>query len=288
MTAAAAPDLVVLTHALQGLSRHTFLRVLIERFWQPVGLRVALHQGLGAPPPGRLALLHVDLTRVPTPYLELASGFVGCLNGTAADIGKRHVSQQLVTPRDRYDGPVIVKTDLNHAGRPERLLARATAGRWVGLRDAMLARLPGAWSGRLRHSRYLLFERRAQVPDWVWRQPDLVVERLMTERRDGLYAVHRWFFLGSRDVVATSLADTPVISGDALRRLPLHEEVPEVLRRRRRDLGLDYGKFDYVMAEGRAVLLDANRTPAAGDVWSERCVEYCRRLAPGLAELLGR
>jgi len=31
----------------------------------------------------------------------------------------------------------------------------------------------------------------------------------------------------------------------------------------RRKLGFDYGKFDYVVHEGRAHLLDANRTPGA-------------------------
>ena len=38
---------------------------------------------------------------------------------------------------------------------------------------------------------------------------------------------------------------------------------------RRRDLGFDYGKFDYVIHEGRAILLDANSTP--GSVFSGVC-----------------
>ncbi len=280
-------DLVVLTHARQGLSQHSFLRVLIERFWRPAGLAVALHQGLAPPPPGRRALLHVDLTRVPPPYLALAADFQFCLNGRAADISKRAVSRNLVTREDDYDGPVIVKTDRNHAGRPERALALATAGRWARLRERLCARLPPAWSGRLRDDRYLLFERREQVPGWIWRQPALVVERLLTERHGELYAINRWFFLGQCDLVATSLSHSPVISGGAQRRLPPHSEVPAALRQRRRELGLDYGKLDFVMIDGRAELLDANRTPASADVWTERCLDYCRRLAPGIDGFLG-
>ena len=37
--------------------------------------------------------------------------------------------------------------------------------------------------------------------------------------------------------------------------------MPDELRALRRQLGFDYGKFDFVMHEGRAVLLDANKTP---------------------------
>jgi hypothetical protein len=39
--------------------------------------------------------------------------------------------------------------------------------------------------------------------------------------------------------------------------------VPEALRAERARLGFDYGKFDFVVVDGEAVLLDANRTPSA-------------------------
>jgi hypothetical protein len=37
--------------------------------------------------------------------------------------------------------------------------------------------------------------------------------------------------------------------------------VPDDLRETRRRLGFDYGKWDFVLHEGRAVLIDANKTP---------------------------
>ncbi|TIV27981.1 MAG: hypothetical protein E5V96_34050, partial [Mesorhizobium sp.] len=46
---------------------------------------------------------------------------------------------------------------------------------------------------------------------------------------------------------------------DTIRREPV--PVPDELRALRRDLGFDYGKFDFVMHEGKALLLDANKTP---------------------------
>lgn len=37
--------------------------------------------------------------------------------------------------------------------------------------------------------------------------------------------------------------------------------VPEELRAERHRLGFDYGKFDFVVRDGVAILLDANKTP---------------------------
>jgi hypothetical protein len=37
--------------------------------------------------------------------------------------------------------------------------------------------------------------------------------------------------------------------------------VPDELRQRRHELGFNYGKFDFVLHQGKANLLDANKTP---------------------------
>jgi hypothetical protein len=37
--------------------------------------------------------------------------------------------------------------------------------------------------------------------------------------------------------------------------------VPDELRQRRHELGFNYGKFDFVLHQGKAILLDANKTP---------------------------
>jgi hypothetical protein len=54
-----------------------------------------------------------------------------------------------------------------------------------------------------------------------------------------------------------------------------------VLERSR--LGFDYGKFDYVMHEGRAVLLDANSTPGISSR-TEQLILSADELARGLEE----
>jgi hypothetical protein len=277
----------VLLHAAQGLSPGHFFAEA-ARHWSAGGGRVLSHRGLAAPPPAHLGILHVDLTQVPRPYLELARGYARCLNAGAADIAKRVVSRQLVTPDDAYEGPVIVKSDRNFGGVPERLVKLAQAGPLERLWDRLAESLPTAWTGRLRSGRYFVLPSPRAVPGWVWRRRDLVVERFLVERQGAHYALNMWFFLGEADCIATSLATTPQVkAASTVSRLPLHDRVPESLRRRRRELGFDYGKFDYVMVEGEACLLDANRTPHCGPAgFSDRGREICRRLAAGLDALL--
>lgn len=273
----------VLVHASQGLSPGHFFAEA-ARHWVARGGRLLVHRALTLPPPADLGVLHVDLTRVPQPYLDLARHYPRCLNAGAADIAKRRVSRQLVGPGDAYDGPVIVKSDCNFGGLPEHRITLAKAGWMARAWDRLVERLPTAWTGRLRSGRYFVLPSARQVPDWVWRRPELVVERFLVERRGPHYALNMWFFLGEVDCVATSLATTPQVKAvTTVQRLPLDDRVPEALRRRRRELGFDFGKFDYVLIEGEPCLLDANRTPHCGPSgFSDRGREICRRLSAGL------
>lgn len=54
-------------------------------------------------------------------------------------------------------------------------------------------------------------------------------------------------------------------------------DAPEALKALRRELGFDYGKFDYVEHGGRPILLDANRTPVyRGDPDAPHIVRLAR------------
>lgn len=278
-------SVVILTHQRQGLAGDAMVQRLWREHWQPAGLEVTVQQGLRRALPGSLAILHVDLTVVPPDYLALARSYPRCLNLAVADISKRRISRLRVAPDDAYDGPVIVKTDRNYGGRPERRLALAEGGLLARLRDAVQRHLPAAWTGRLPGDRYVVLPRKGLVPAWVWRQPALLVERLAVERHGPHYAVHQWYFCGSRDCVATVIADEPMVTFERRAALlPPSFGVPESLRQRRQELGFDLGKFDYVMVEGEAVLLDVNRTPAIAEIGGERA----RLLAPGLWDFLPR
>jgi hypothetical protein len=62
--------------------------------------------------------------------------------------------------------------------------------------------------------------------------------------------------------------------------------VPNELRIERKRLGFDYGKFDFVVHEGRVVLLDANRTPTAAANLSDYQDTEASRLASGIESFL--
>jgi hypothetical protein len=276
--------IVILTHERQGLHPNFAISHLAFESWQAAGHRIHVQQGLKGAPEADLAILHVDLTVVPEPYLELARRYPRCLNLATADISKRRVSLDLLGQHDSYDGPVMVKTDLNHYGLPEQRLALVTGGLMARLKEGARRRLPAAWVGRLPGQGYPIFEHRSQVPRWVWRRPELVVEPFFTERLEALYALNQWHFLGSRGLILTAYSPSPIVKIDnrvAVR--PFHNEVPEEIRRRRDELGFDYGKFDYVVTDSGAKLLDANRTQ-----WMPYTVEEPRMaaMASGLSDFL--
>ena len=280
--------IVILTHALQGRAEGYFIAA-VARLWQAAGHRVSVHQGLGPPPPADLAILHIDQTRVPQAYLDLGRRYPRTLNLGATDIGKRRVSRNLVRPDDAWTGPVIVKTDANACGHPDRRLLAAEnrqRGRWqrrllAALRERLRRPLPG--------QDYTIFPAKQSVPDWIWRRSDLVVERFLPERHGEDYVLNSAFVLGEHWIVSSISTREPLVKISGVREVfPLHDRVPEPVRRARRELGLDYGKIDYTLHQGEAQVLDVNPTPFLGLVWdqSERLDRINGSLAAGLADYL--
>jgi hypothetical protein len=280
-----ARTIVFLTHAEQGLDPSSTMLRIARQHWKPKGYRLVVHRGTGTPPQGDIAIQHVDLTRLPPGYAELASHFPITINGAVHDISKRRISSGLIVRGQDVDGPVIVKTDFNHAGVKERQLE----GGMARLKNRVLQRFPAAWTGRLPRDRYMVFDRVDQVPRWVWRNPSLVVQRLFAERRGPYFVLHQWYFLGDQDCVSTFLSRDPLVKlATVVKRLPLHKEVPAAIRRQREALKFDYGKFDFIEHEDGPVLIDANRTPNEGpDPRVERVNAICASLADGLAGFLG-
>ena len=277
--------LVILTHQQQGLDPDYFLARMKRLVWEEEGREVLLQQGLRDPPEAKLAILHIDLTTVPAEYLELAKRYPRCLNGHIADISKRGHSRWLVSADDAYDGPVIVKSDFNHSGDPERRLRLARGGLRARLREAALRWLPAAWGGNTPN--YQLFHRKAQVPRWAWQRSDLVVERFFFEQRGELYALRQWQFFGDRSHVSTVLASTPLVKWENKVEVPpIDHDVPEEVWQLRRSLGFEFGKFDFVIAEEGPVVFDINTTPHFGrSVLEPRNLWIIYNLAAGLDSL---
>ncbi|WP_460273539.1 hypothetical protein [Celeribacter sp. ULVN23_4] len=248
--------------------------------WREMGLTVNV--GSEFTEDADLCILHHDLTRLPHESLPKAPNAVPVLNGEVLDISKRRYSSLCLKPGDDWDGPVIVKSNLNHFGGPEqRHLPKLT--QWRKKAQRSLARLNWDLARSLPKKTYPVLDGIHKVPNWVWDQEDLLVERFMPEREGEHYCLRGWLFFGSASYGYRLIATDPLVKVRTMVRYEYLDEVPPELERLRKEMNFDFGKFDYVMHDGRAVLLDANKTPSfAGDRRSERIL----RLAQAVQQFL--
>jgi hypothetical protein len=224
-----------------------------------------------------IAVLHVDATVTPPDYIEYARKFPFCVNLGATDISKRAISGAVLTQGDDWAGQVIVKSNLNHWGTPELHLNRqaARAGKAPPFPDAGV------------FDRYEVHASLDEVPPEVFARPDLVVEKFLPEVEPDGYAARFWIFCGDRERCTRYVSPHRVVKGDdTIRREAV--PVPEGLRALRQQLGFDYGKFDFVVHEGRAVLLDANKTPGRARNLSKIIAAGNVNLADGFESLMRR
>ena len=95
----------------------------LASFWEEDGHRVTLLYGVKKFVSADVVIVHVDLSVVPQEYLDFAARYPAALNGRVGDVRKSSFSANLVDAANPYAGPVIVKSNLNYAGIPERLIA---------------------------------------------------------------------------------------------------------------------------------------------------------------------
>jgi hypothetical protein len=275
--------IVILVHARdRGAEQRAYQIWGIADIWRSWGIEVVVQHGVARFVDADVVVNHVDLTVVPQPYVRHMARYAVSINGRCVDVSKRLVSRQLVGGGDGWDGPVIVKTDRNYGGELERLVLRGRAPRaWDDLR-VRLSRHPWRIRRWLSTRDYAVLESVSAVPEDVWRNPHLIVERFLPEREDDLYVLRTLTLFGDRWVSRRTTSASPVVkSGNAVR-VDDVEPHPDVFAAARR-LGLDRGKVDYVLHDGRAVVLDANRTNTMGRAMTpQRIRETFHRLAPGL------
>ena len=276
--------ILVLTHAFDkfyrtdgatGEVRGNYMIFDLLNELQRRGHSYAIKAGLDDLPPADLAILHVDSTVVPKPYREAAARYPICLNRHAVDISKRLVSGALLSRDERWEGPVIVKSNLNHMGRPEAKQNKAA-------REAGRA-LPHPDLGR--STEYKVYSSTKAVPGETWLAEELVVERFVPEPDPDGFALRVWVFCGESERCTRHIATDPMVKGqNTIRREPA--PVPPELRVERIRLGLDYGKLDFAVHHGRAILFDANKTPGEAPQLAEHISAGASRLADGLERML--
>lgn len=277
--------LAILVHAEHDLPPRSLLGRLVE-IWRDWGVRVTVLRGCERWVEADALFAHVDLTVVPPQYVAGFAHYPVVINGQVTDISKRRISRNLVAREDGEGvGAVLVKTDRNYGGLGEYRSARR-GGPIRRYGSALRERLPWSWRSYL--DEYRIFESPRRVPTAVWLNPDLVVERFLPERRGEDYCLRTWLFFGEKERMALFRSREPIVkSRTIVTREPL-TEVPDEVRSWRREFGFDFGKFDFAVVEGRAVLYDANRTPVLGNTTPEESLPWLTQLAEGIWSFLPR
>src|SRR5262245_1737047 len=249
-------------------------------YWREDGHEVVYLFGTKSRVPADLLRVHVHLSVVPDRYLAFASRYPIALNGRLRDIRKSVISTNLVGAHDSWTGPVIVKSDLNYGGKPERALSE----RWLEKHPRV--QRAAAWFARRRKraefSDYLIFDSVNEVPPEIFKRRDVVVERFLPERENNLFHLRMCQVLGDRSTCTRIASPKPVFKAGASVSSEAIEPHPEV-ETWRKQFNLDYGKLDYLVHDGRAVLIDVNKTIGASrQVADAPLQEMRRRLAEGL------
>lgn len=239
----------VTTYVISDMAQH----------WREDGHDVVQLFGTSTFTPADLVVVHVDLSVVPESYLEFAHRYPIVLNGHVRDIRKSSFSEGMLRRDAHYAGRVIVKSDLNYAGVPERRFAGPPS-----LLQSVVSRVRNRYRRsralRFEHSRdYRIYDHLRQVPRRCFDAPDIIVEKFRPEMDGGMYCVRNYHFLGDRAFTIRLKASSPVVSGGTYASLERIEVAPEIEAARAR-LKFDYGKFDYVVVGGEAILLDVNKT----------------------------
>jgi hypothetical protein len=279
--------IAILVHKNGSFDNPQYLLREVAETWRENGWRISVLHGPQGKIAADLAILHVNMTTVPKDYIEYLAQFRIVLNGRVADISKRRISTNLVRLGDDYNGPVIVKANRNCGGEHEaNLLAATTPFHRYEL--ALRRRLPWGLRPYLKSSDYKVFSAANEVPHIVWLNPDLVVERFLSEMREGFYCLRMWKFLGDREINSLCYSKHPVVKSSNIVRRELVSDVPEELRQIRRAMGFDFGKFDYAIVDGQVVLYDTNWTPTMGVMPREQYLPQARHLAEGLDVFMER
>ena len=234
-------------------------------YWREWGYSVRFIYGVQEFEPADLLFVHVDLSVVPTEYLEFASRYPVTVNGRVSDIRKSRISSNIVTADDEWKGPVIVKSDLNFGGAPESVRNRSyIETRWPLVRKlrSRFDRLRGTEVPFKSTKDYEIYDDLSSVPASRVSDQRLVIEKFLPECIDGVYYTRICQFLGDRLICIRMGSLDPIVKAHnsvSVENIEPHESIGTW----RKELNIDYGKFDYVEVNGNTVLLDANKTIGA-------------------------
>lgn len=230
--------------------------------WEKAGYKVIIQRGIYRFTRADLLFVHLDLSLIPDNYQEFINKYPAAVNGRVSDIRKRTVSLNLVSRNDGYNGQVIVKSNYNYNGIPEKIL----------LKDK---------SYKSPFDDYIIFDRADKVPATYWDHPNVVVEKFLPETENSAYFIREYLFLGNEEIWIRLKSMEPIAKAKTVVEYQSIEPEPYI-REIRLKFDFDYGKFDYVVHDGTPILLDANKTQGKGLFGFPQYNDTNRRRARGI------
>lgn len=256
-------------HHTEERANKSIMAQLAKR-WRKDGHTVNFLFGCEIYIPADILVLHVDLSETPEEYLSFARQYPKVINIDLTDIRKRTISRNIVVKDDDYTGPVIIKTDLNCGGTPERHLGvipeTNTFSRIQKIKALFGIKDPASIE---KPSDYLIYSRKSKVPCSVFSNYGLIVEKFLPEKHGKAYYQRRYYFLGDSEYNEIHLTRVPIHATDSDDHCIDYweeQDIPAELQAYRKELKADYGKIDYVLRDGHVVVFDINRTPSSGNI----------------------
>jgi hypothetical protein len=264
-----------------GPLRDWYLLAKLGWHWERAGHRITVGPLNTIRPDVDLAVLHMDRTRIAAERVPRNPAGRPFLNSRVLDISKHLFSTLRVLPGDGWEGAVIVKSNLNCFGGPE----------WKNRRHGVFERLRRRLAKKhwrlacmLPPQQYPVLTRASEVPDWVWENPEVIVERFVPERDLHLYCLRGWLFFGNHGYTYRLFSRHQVVKAGSMVKYEILGDPPAELQAFRDAHNWDFGKFDYVEVDGRPILLDINKTPT---IVTGPDTPRLRHLAAALSSLLG-
>ncbi|MBI4747180.1 MAG: hypothetical protein HY774_01725 [Acidobacteria bacterium] len=278
--------IAILFHEKDRSQVEYYVITSLAEYWREADYEVIFIFGVRQYYPADLILVHVDLSVVPDEYLHFAQQYPIVLNGNVKDIRKSTFSQNLVQPGDAYEGKVIVKTDLNYAGRPEQMVPCSRTDSRSGILKWITSRFRSEAESHLPRFEtphdYQVYDTLREVPEVFLTSQNFIVEKFLPEMEDDLFFVRYLRFLGDRTNAVRLGATSPIVNGRTQVFREIIEPHAEIVELRHK-LKFDYGKFDYVLHGGHPILLDTNKTIGAARVPNPPQIEArWRYLAAGI------
>ena len=237
----------------------------IAEFWRARGLNVVYVFGVEKHVPADLIIVHIDFSIVPQEYIDYAANYPIALNAQLRNVCKSEFSESLLEPDSDWDGKVIVKSNLNHGGIQEQIHRAALNQPSLDVyrRAVSKAKRMMGWEPQfLDPYDYKIFDDVSRVPRPWFRASNAIIEKFLPEIDDDLYHIRMFQVLGDHWVCERLASPDPIVKGGNCIDVESVEPEKEVFEWRNR-LKLDYGKLDYVVINGKPILLDINKTTGA-------------------------